>query len=73
MQNHKANRVNHVTGKIQWNYSTSDTGQVLHKITLSDGKGLLKTNMELIDLGILKRFDARKSGYNVLNLVKEGK
>jgi hypothetical protein len=73
MQNDKANRVTHVTGKIYWNWSTSDTGQVLHKITLSDGKGLLKTNMELIDLGILSRFDVRKSGYNVIKLVKEGK
>jgi hypothetical protein len=58
------------TGVIHWNYSVNDSGQVLHKIELSNGKGILKTNLELIDLGIMQRFDARKTGFKVIDVTK---
>ena len=47
--------------RIFWNYSVNDRNEVLHLIKGSNGVGILKTNSELIALGLLARFNAKAS------------
>ena len=37
---------------ISWNYGKNRNGENLHLIRLNDGRGLLKTDAEMVKLGL---------------------